>query len=70
MPVLITCYKFETMHEPTRKIIVRRNLVNKTEFSKRYNVSKPTIDAMIARGDLVCEEISGKLYIRTDISNK
>lgn len=47
-----------------KKVKVRKDLLSKSEFSKRYNKSRPTIDKMIESGELEVEEISGTDYIR------
>lgn len=47
-----------------RKIIVRKDLMSKSEYSKQFNVSRPVIDQRIKDGDLTVEEISGKHYIK------
>ncbi len=38
--------------------------MSKTDYSKKYNVSRPTIDKMIEEGKLVVEQISGTDFIR------
>ena len=40
--------------------------MSKTDYSKKYNVSRPTIDKMIEEGKLVVENISGTDYIRLE----
>ncbi len=47
-----------------KRIIIRKDLLNKTDYSKKYNISRPTVDKMIDRGELVVERISGTDYIR------
>lgn len=47
-----------------KKIIVRKDLMSKSEYSKKYNINRVTLDKMIREGELVVEEISGKHYIR------
>lgn len=46
------------------KRIVRKDLMSKIEYSKKYGVSRPTIDRMIKDGELTVEHISGTDYIR------
>lgn len=46
-----------------KRIKIRTDLLSKTEYSKRYSVSRPTIDAMIQDGRVRVERISGKDYI-------
>lgn len=48
-----------------KRIIVRKDLMNKSEYSKKYGVSRSTIDRKIERGELVVERISGIDYIKT-----
>lgn len=46
------------------KIIkVRKDLVSKSEFSKRYNINRVRIDKMIDSGEVSVERISGTDYI-------
>jgi len=47
-----------------KKIKVRNDLLSKSDYSKKYNISRVTIDKMIKNGDLAVEEISGKHYIK------
>ena len=42
---------------------IRTDLMNKTEYSKAYNVNRVTIDKKIEDGELSVEVISGKDYI-------
>jgi hypothetical protein len=47
-----------------KKIRKRTDLMSKSEYSKAYNIARPTIDKMIDNGDLHVEEISGIHYIK------
>lgn len=47
-----------------KKIIVRKDLMKKTEYSVKYGISRSTIDKMIEDGLLIVEEISGTHYIK------
>lgn len=47
-----------------KKIIIRRDLMSKSEYSKNYGVNRVTIDKMINDGLLTVEEISGTHYIK------
>lgn len=47
---------------------VRKDLITKMEFSRRYGVSRPTIDRMIRNSELSTETICGVDYI--NISGK
>ena len=46
-----------------KKIKVRTDLMSKSEYSKKYNISRVEIDKRINSGDLSVEEISGKHYV-------
>jgi hypothetical protein len=46
-----------------KRIKVRKDLISKSEYSKRYNVNRVRIDVMIEFGDLSVERISGTDYI-------
>ena len=47
-----------------RKAKVRTDLMSKTEYAVKYNVSRVTIDKLISDGKLAVEVISGKDYIK------
>jgi len=47
-----------------KKIIVRRDLMSKSDYSKKYGINRVAIDKKIKDGELVVEEISGKHFIR------
>lgn len=47
-----------------KKVKVRKDLISKSDYAKRYNKSRPTIDKMIESGLLEVEEISGIDYIK------
>jgi len=47
-----------------KKILIREDLISKSDYSKKYNISRPTIDKMIEDGELVVEEISNTHYIK------
>ena len=47
-----------------RRIIVRNDLMSKSDYSKKYNISRPTIDRLINSGILAVEEISGTHFIK------
>ncbi|HSH52328.1 MAG TPA: hypothetical protein VK982_11455 [Bacteroidales bacterium] len=49
-----------------KKIIIRKDLMSKSEYSKKYGINRPAIDKMIEEGKLIVEEISGKHYIKLD----
>ena len=50
-----------------RKIIIRKDLMSKSDYSKKYGIDRVRIDRMINEGDLIVEEISGKHYIKLNI---
>ena len=47
-----------------KRIIERKDLMSKMEYSKQYNINRVTIDKLIEEGKLVVERISGVDYIR------
>jgi len=47
-----------------KRVILRKDLMNKTEYSKKYGIDRPKLDRMIEDGKLVVERISNKDYIR------
>lgn len=46
-----------------KKIKIRVDLINKSEYSKLYNINRVRIDKMIEDGILHVERISGVDYI-------
>jgi len=46
-----------------KRIKIRKDLVSKTEYSKRYKLNRVRLDIMIENGDLQVERISGTDYI-------
>jgi hypothetical protein len=46
-----------------RRIKIREDLINKSEFSKLYNINRVKIDKLIENGELSVERISGTDYI-------
>ncbi|OQC35985.1 MAG: hypothetical protein BWX63_02170 [Bacteroidetes bacterium ADurb.Bin041] len=47
-----------------KRITVRRDLMSKSNYAKKYNVSRPTIDKKIRDGELAIERIDGVDYIK------
>jgi hypothetical protein len=47
-----------------KRVIIRKDLMSKSEYSKQYRVNRPTIDKLIKDGELIVEQISGTDYIR------
>jgi hypothetical protein len=46
-----------------KRILVRSDLLNKMEYSKKYGINRVRIDKMIENGQLRVERISGTDYI-------
>lgn len=46
-----------------KKIRIRHDLLSKSDYSRRYGIARPTIDAMIERGEIKVERISGIDYV-------
>lgn len=46
-----------------KRIRIRHDLLSKSDYSRRYGVTRPTIDAMIERGEIKVERISGIDYV-------
>jgi hypothetical protein len=53
-----------------RKVIVRKDLMKKSNYAKNYNVSRVTLDKMIEDGKVIVEQIDGTDYIRLQVDNK
>lgn len=49
-----------------KRIIVRKDLIKKSDYSKKYNINRVSLDKMINEGRLVVEQISGTDYIRLE----
>lgn len=49
-----------------KRIIVRKDLMKKQEYSKKYEINRVKIDQLIQEGKLVVEQISGTDYIRLE----
>ena len=47
-----------------KRIIIRNDLMSKSDYSKKYGINRTSIDQKIRNGELSVEEISGKHYIR------
>lgn len=47
-----------------KRIIERKDLMSKTDYSRKYGINRVTIDKMIEEGKLVVERISNTDYIR------
>ena len=47
-----------------KKVIVRKDLMKKAEYSKKYGVNRVTLDKEIQEGKHVVEQISGTDFIK------
>jgi hypothetical protein len=47
-----------------KRIVIRHDLMSKSNYSKKYGVNRTSLDAKIKNGELAVEEISGKHYIK------
>ena len=47
-----------------KRITIRTDLMSKSEYSKKYLISRPTIDKMKDKKEIRVERISGTDYIK------
>jgi hypothetical protein len=47
-----------------KRVIERKDLMSKSEYSKQYGINRVAVDKLIEEGKLVVERISGVDYIR------
>jgi hypothetical protein len=47
-----------------KRIIERKDLMSKSEYSRQYGINRMAVDKLIEEGKLVVERISGVDYIR------
>ena len=47
-----------------KRITIRTDLMKKSNYAKKYNVSRPTLDKLIENGDIKVERIDGVDYIK------
>jgi len=47
-----------------KRMIIRTDLIKKSDYSKKYAINRVTLDKMINDGSLVVEQISGTDFIR------
>ena len=47
-----------------KRKIIRTDLMSKSEYSKKYGLSRPTIDKKIQQGALAVEVISNVEYVK------
>ena len=46
-----------------KRVILRTDLLKKSEYSKKYGINRPRLDQMIEDGLLVVERISNTDYV-------
>jgi hypothetical protein len=49
-----------------KRITIRKDLMNKSEYSKKYLINRVTIDKLINEGKLAVEQVSGIDYIKLE----
>ena len=47
-----------------KRITIRTDLISKSNYAKKYMISRPTIDTKIKNGELAIERIDGIDYIK------
>ena len=47
-----------------KRITIRNDLMKKSNYAKKYNVSRPTLDKLIENGELNVERIDGVDYVK------
>ena len=47
-----------------KRILIRTDLISKSNYSKKFMISRPTIDTKIKNGELCIERIDGVDYIK------
>lgn len=47
-----------------KRITVRNDLMSKSNYARKYMISRPTIDTKIKNGELSIERIDGVDYIK------
>jgi len=47
-----------------KRITIRTDLMSKSNYAKKYMISRPTIDTRIKNGELAIERIDGVDYIK------
>jgi hypothetical protein len=48
-----------------KRITIRTDLMSKSNYAKKFLISRPTIDTKIKNGELAIERIDGVDYIKT-----
>lgn len=49
-----------------KRVIIRNDLVKKSDYAKKYNLNRVKVDQLIQDGKLIVEQISGTDYIRLE----
>jgi len=49
-----------------KRVVFRKDLMKKAEYSKKFGINRPSLDRMIDEGKLVVERISNTDYIRVE----
>jgi hypothetical protein len=49
-----------------KRMIIRKDLIKKSDYSKKYKINRVTLDKEIQEGKHVVEQISGTDYIRLE----
>ena len=49
-----------------KRMVIRKDLIKKSDYSKKYGVNRVTLDKLICEGKLAVEQISGTDYIRLE----
>lgn len=49
-----------------KRIIIRKDLIKKSDYARKYNINRVKVDQLIHDGKLTVEQISGTDYIRLE----
>jgi len=49
-----------------KRVIIRKDLMKKSEYSKKYGINRVALDKEIQEGKHVVEHISGTDYVRLE----
>jgi len=49
-----------------KRVTVRKDLMKKSDYSKKYGINRVTLDKKIQAGDVAVEHISGTDYIKLE----
>lgn len=50
-----------------KRVIIRKDLMKKSEYAKKFGVNRVSLDKEIQNGKHVVEHISGTDYIRVEV---